>query len=188
PEDMLAEEVQAPSAPHFQRIAASPSNEQIVRLGKLLSEARRPMLILGGSGWTLEACSGIRKFAESWRLPVACAFRYQDLFDNDHPQYIGDVGIGINPKLAKRIREADLALVLGPRLGEMTTSGYQLFEAPVPSQTLVHAHQGAEELGRVYAADLPIQTGMPELASALASVTAPSAALPWTAETAAARA
>src|SRR5262249_25871596 len=187
PEDMLSEEVQAPSAPHFQRIAASPSNEQIARIGKLLSEAHRPVLILGGSGWTSKACVGIRRFAESWHLPVACAFRFQDLFDNDHPQYIGDVGIGINPKLAKRIREADPALVFGPRLGEMTTSGYQLFDVPVPAQTLAHAHQGAEELGRVYAADLPINTGMPELVSALASLVS-AATPPWSGETAAARA
>jgi len=187
PEDMLSEEVQAPSAPHFHRIAASPSNEQIARLGKLLSQAHRPVLMLGGSGWTAEACAGVRLFAESWHLPVACAFRFQDLFDNEHPQYIGDVGIGINPKLAKRIREADLALVFGPRLGEMTTSGYELFDIPVPSQTLVHAHQGAEELGRVYAADLKINTGMPELVSALGSLTV-AATRPWTAETNAARA
>jgi acetolactate synthase-1/2/3 large subunit len=187
PEDMLAEEVQAPAAPHFQRIAASPSKEQIARLGKLLSEARRPVLILGGSGWTSAACADVRRFAENWHLPVSCAFRFQDLFDNDHPQYIGDVGIGINPKLAKRVREADLALVFGPRLGEMTTSGYQLFDIPVPSQALVHAHQGAEELGRVYAADLPINTGMPELGSALASL-APAAMPPWKGETDAARA
>src|SRR6266850_908639 len=96
--------------------------------------------------------------------------RFQDLFDNDHPQYAGDVGIGINPKLARRVREADLALVLGPRLGEMTTSGYTLFEVPVPRQMLVHAHAGAEELGRVYAADLPIHSAMPELAAALAQL------------------
>jgi len=187
PEDMLSEEVQAPSAPHFQRIAASPSNEQIARLGKLLSQAHRPVLMLGGSGWTAEACAGVRLFAESWHLPVACSFRFQDLFDNEHPQYIGDVGIGINPNLAKRIRGADLALVFGPRLGEMTTSGYELFDIPVPSQTLVHAHQGAEELGRVYAADLKINTGMPELVSALGSLTV-AATRPWTAETSAARA
>ncbi len=187
PEDMLSEEVQAPAAPHFHRVAASPSEEQMAQLAKLLAEARRPIAILGGSGWTPEACANLRRFAENWQLPVTCAFRFQDLFDNDHPQYVGDVGIAINPKLARRIEEADLVLAIGPRLGEMTTSGYQLLEVPVPRQTLVHAHQGAEELGRVYAPDLPIHSGMPELAAALAQLR-PKPAPAWSAETAAARA
>jgi acetolactate synthase-1/2/3 large subunit len=185
PEDMLSEEAQAPATPHFQRVAASPSEQQIADLAKLLARAQRPIAILGGSGWNADACADLRRFAETWRLPVACAFRFQDLFDNDHPQYVGDVGIAINPKLARRIREADLVLAIGPRLGEMTTSGYQLIEAPVPRQILVHAHQGADELGRVYAADLPINSGMPELAAVLAQLK-PASAPPWARETAAA--
>src|SRR5204862_7537565 len=120
----------------------------------------------GRNGDTTDASAEFRHFAEACKHPVTCAWRSQDLFDNDHPQYVGDVGIGINPKLARRVREADLALVFGPRLGEMTTGGYTLFEVPVPRQTLVHAHPGAEELGRVYAPDLPINAGMPELTSA----------------------
>ena len=187
PEDMLTEQAEAKAAPRYQRVAAAPAPEQMARLATLLSGARSPIAILGGSGWTAEACADLRRFAEAWQLPVACAWRFQDLFDNDHPQYAGDVGIGINPRLARRVREADLALVLGPRLGEMTTSGYTLFEVPVPRQTLVHAHAGAEELGRVYAADLPINAGMPELAAALAQLR-PAAAPAWTEETAAARA
>ena len=186
PEDMLSEEAEAPAAPRYRRIAAAPSPEQIEQVRSLLSAARRPVAILGGSGWTFEACANVRRFAEAWQLPVACAFRFQDLFDNDHPQYAGDVGIGINPRLARRIREADVALVVGARLGEMTTSGYTLFEVPSPRQTLVHAHSGAEELGRVYAADLPINSGMPELAAALAPLR-PAAPPPWADETAAAR-
>jgi acetolactate synthase I/II/III large subunit len=187
PEDMLTEEAEAPAAPHHQRVAAAPAPEQMARLADLLAAARRPIALLGGSGWTASACADLRRFAEAWQLPVACAWRFQDLFDNDHPQYAGDVGIGINPKLARRIRDADLALVLGARLGEMTTGGYTLFEVPVPKQTLVHAHAGAEELGRVYAADLPIQSGMPELAAALAHL-GPPAQPPWVDQTAAARA
>ncbi len=187
PEDMLEEEVQAPGVPHYHRVAAAPSAEQMARLATILGGARRPIAILGGSGWNADACTKLRQFAEAWQLPVACAFRFQDLFDNDHPQYVGDVGIGINPKLAGRIKEADVALVIGPRLGEMTTSGYTLFEVPVPRQTLVHAHAGAEELGHVYAADLPINSGMPEIAGALAQLR-PTSTPPWTAETAAARA
>jgi acetolactate synthase-1/2/3 large subunit len=187
PEDVLSETTQAPAAPRYQRVAAAPTPEGLARLQTLLSSAHRPFTILGGSGWTTEACANLRRFAENWQLPVGCAFRFQDLFDNDHPQYAGDVGIGPNPKLAQRIRDSDLVLVIGARLGEMTTGGYTLFEVPVPRQTLVHAHAGAEELGRVYAADLPIQASMPELAAALAQLR-PAAAPPWTAETAAARA
>ena len=187
PEDMLTEEAEAPATPAWQRVAAAPASDSIQRLLSVLSEAKRPIAIVGGSGWTEAACADLRKFAEAWRLPVACAFRFQDLFDNDHAQYAGDVGIGINPKLARRIQDADVALVLGPRLGEVTTSGYTLFEAPVPRQTLLHAHAGAEELGRVYAADVPILATMPELAAALAQ-TKPRGAPVWASETAAARA
>jgi acetolactate synthase-1/2/3 large subunit len=87
---------------------------------------------------------------------VACAFRHQDLFDNRHANYVGDVGIGINPKLAARVRDADVLLVIGERLGEMTTSGYTLLAVPAPVQTLIHVHPGAEELGRVYQPALAI--------------------------------
>src|SRR5438552_6717469 len=187
PEDMLTQQGEAPAAPRARHTAAAPAPEQIGRLRALLERAHRPIAILGGTGWTGEACENFRRFAEAWQLPVTCAFRYQDLFDNDHPLYAGDVGIGVNPKLARRIQEADVALVLGARLGEVTTGGYTLFDVPTPRQTLLHAHAGAEELGRVYAAHLPINAGMPELAAALAELRPP-AKLVWTAEAAAARA
>jgi acetolactate synthase-1/2/3 large subunit len=118
---------------------------------------------------------------------VACGWRFQDTFDNRHPLYAGDVGIGINPKLAARIREADLVIALGIRLGEMTTGGYTLLQAPRPTQTLVHIHPGAEELGRVYAADLMLQAAVPAAAKSLEALTAPPE-LPWRAHAAAARA
>lgn len=169
PEDMLSEAcASVPAAPAFQRVAASPSVAQIERLRSLLDDARAPLAIVGGSGWTVEACNNLRRFAENWQLPVACAFRCQDTFDNDHPNYAGDVGFGVNPVLARRIREADLLLAIGPRLGEATTGGYTLLDIPKPKPALVHVHQGADELGRVYAADLPIVSGMPEIAAALA--------------------
>ncbi|HWE22838.1 MAG TPA: thiamine pyrophosphate-binding protein [Myxococcales bacterium] len=187
PEDMLTEVAEAPATPPYQRVVTSPTADAIAKLTSVLDQARKPIVLLGGSGWTEAACADLRKFAESWRLPVSCAFRFQDLFDNDHPQYAGDVGIGINPKLARRIQDADVALVLGARLGEITTSGYTLFEVPVPRQTLVHAHAGAEELGRVYAADVLVHASMPELAGALAQ-TKPRGPPGWDAETAAARA
>ena len=101
---------------------------------------------------------------------MGVSFRNQDVFDNRHPLYAGDVGIGINPKLAARVRESDLVLVLGPRLGEMTTSGYTLFDAPVPRQPIIHVHPGAEELGRVYQTEMMINAGMPEITEALADI------------------
>ena len=106
------------------RSADSGRTTAIVRVAGTLH--KRPLAILGGSGWTPQACADLRRFAEAWQLPVACAFRFQDLFDNTHPLYAGDVGIGINPKLAQRVKDADLLLAIGPRLGEMTTSGYSL--------------------------------------------------------------
>jgi acetolactate synthase-1/2/3 large subunit len=187
PEDMLTQEAEAPAAPRAERTAAAPSPGQMERLRNLLERAQRPIAILGGTGWTVEACASLRRFAEAWHLPVSCAFRYQDLFDNDHALYAGDVGIGVNPKLARRIQGADLVLAFGPRLGEMTTSGYSLLEVPSPRQTLVHAHAGAEDLRSVYAADLAIQSGMPELAASLAQLQ-PGGKPGWTAETASARA
>jgi acetolactate synthase-1/2/3 large subunit len=130
----------------------------------------------------------MQRFAEAWQLPVGCAFRFQDLFDNRHPQYAGDVGIGIDPKLAQRIREADFVLAVGARLGEMTTGGYTLLEPPRPRQTLVHVHAGAEELGSVYAARLLLQSSMACAAKALETLAPPGGALPWREWTEAARA
>ncbi len=179
PEDMLSAACAAlPAAPPAQRIAASPSDAQIEALRTQLIHAQRPLVIAGGSGWTNLACADLRRFAERWQLPVACAFRYQDTFDNAHPNYAGDVGLGINPALAHRIDATDLLIALGPRLGEATTNGYTLFDIPKTKQTLIHVHQGMEELGRVYAAALPIVSGMPEIAARLAALEPP-ASLAW---------
>ena len=115
----------------------------------------------------------MQHFAETQKIPIGCAFRFQDLFDNAHPNYAGDVGIGINPKLAARIKAADLVIAIGPRLGEMTTSGYTIIDpagATESTQTLVHIHAGAEELGRVYQADLMINATMAAMAKALAAL------------------
>ncbi|KAK48460.1 thiamine pyrophosphate-binding protein [Caballeronia jiangsuensis] len=188
PEDMLTEAVAAaPPAPRYQRVAASPSAAQIDRLRELLANAKKPFVIAGGSGWTLEATQDFARFVEQWRLPVGCAFRYQDTLSNEHPNYAGDVGLGINPALAARVRDADVLFVLGPRMGESTTGGYTLLDIPKTKQTLIHVHQGAEELGRVYSADLPIVSGMPEIASMLAALTPP-ANIAWHGEAEAAHA
>ncbi|MFT4063218.1 thiamine pyrophosphate-binding protein [Paraburkholderia sp.] len=180
PEDVLSDACDTvPGAPAYRRVAASPSTAQIARLRELLERAQRPMVIAGGSGWTPAARADLRRFIENWQLPIGLAFRFQDTFDNEHPNYAGDVGLGINPALAQRIRDADLLLTLGPRLGEATTNGYTLLDIPKTKQTLVHVHQGAEELGRVYAADLPIVSGMPELAAMLAEMKPSSEKLAW---------
>jgi acetolactate synthase-1/2/3 large subunit len=122
----------------------------------MLASARSPLVLVGGSRWDRAACAALRTFAEVRGLPVAAAFRHQDLFDNRHPLYAGDVGIGINPKLAARVRDADVLVVVGERLGEMTTGGYTLLDVPVPRQRLVHVHPSPDELGRVYQPALAI--------------------------------
>ncbi len=167
PEDMLISPASPVHPPRHQPVRASPGPAQLEQFRAMLERSERPIVILGGTGWTRQACADLQAFAEANRLPVSCAFRYQDLFDNRHHQYIGDVGIGINPKLAARVREADLVIAIGPRLGEMTTSGYSLLSVPCPAQQLIHVHAGMEELGSVYHADLMIASGMPEMASAL---------------------
>jgi len=167
PEDMLTRAVSAADVAPYHAVQASPAAEDIEKLRALLQAAKRPLVILGGSVWTQAARRDLQSFAESSELPVACSFRFQDLFDNGHNHYVGDVGIGINPKLAERVRGADLLLVIGARLGEMTTGAYTLIEPPRPKQKLIHVHAGAEELGRVYQGELLINSGMPQIAAAL---------------------
>src|SRR5450631_4135686 len=187
PEDMLAHATSAPVLERIEPALAAPAPEALVRLRELLVAAERPFVIAGGSGWTAASCEALEQFAERWQLPVGCAFRFQDVFDNRHPNYAGDVGIGINPKLAARIQAADLILAIGPRLGEMTTGGYELLAPPRPRQRLVHIHAGAEELGRVYAGELLINSSMACAAPALATLAAP-ASIRWRAWTEAAHA
>ncbi|HJW53950.1 MAG TPA: thiamine pyrophosphate-binding protein [Burkholderiaceae bacterium] len=170
PEDMLTSTATTADTRAYQPVLASPSAAQITQVRDMLARAAHPIALLGGGGWDMAACNALRQFAEANQIPVACAFRFQDLFDNRHPNYIGDVGIGINPQLAARIRQADLILAIGPRLGEMTTGGYTLLEAPRPRQQLVHVHTDVQELGRVYQANLMINSGMPQIAAALADM------------------
>jgi len=175
---MLLQAAEVQDALCHQPVHAAPSDMQIAALRRLMGRSQRPVVVLGGTGWTAAACDNFKRFAEANYLPVACAFRCQDLFDNRHPNYIGDVGIGINPKLAQRIKDADLVIAVGARLGEMTTSGYTLLDAPLPAQSLVHVHPGAEELGRVYQAQLMINAGMQQFASRLAMMM-PIEDAPW---------
>ena len=187
PEDMLTQPTSAAVLPRAVPAQAWPAPGALRDLRTMLLAARRPLVIAGGSGWDAEAANALQRFAENWQLPVGCGFRFQDTFDNRHPRYAGDVGIGINPPLAARVREADLIIALGVRLGEMTTGGYTLLQAPRPAQKLVHVHAGPEELGRVYAADLMLQASMACAAKALEALTAPTE-LPWSEWTRAAHA
>jgi acetolactate synthase-1/2/3 large subunit len=167
PEDMLTQTANAAELAPYQVVQASPAAADMEKLRGLLARAKRPLVMLGGTVWTREACADLQAFAENSGLPIACSFRFQDLFDNRNDHYVGDVGIGINPRLAERVRAADLLLVIGARLGEMTTGAYTLLEPPRPRQRLVHVHAGAEELGRVYQGELLINSGMPQIAAAL---------------------
>jgi len=171
PEDMLTTTASAAALTRrYQVVQASPSAPDMERLRALLQQAKRPLMLLGGTLWSREACAHVQRFAQAAGLPVGCTFRYQDLFDNRHECYVGDAGIGINPKLAQRIKDADLLLAVGARLGEMETGAYTLIEPPCPKQKLVHVHAGAEELGRVYQGELLINSGMPQFAAALAGL------------------
>ncbi|MDQ7744099.1 thiamine pyrophosphate-binding protein [Hydrogenophaga pseudoflava] len=178
PEDMLTQTVDAEPLPRVEPVQAWADPGALRELRTLLLAAERPLVIAGGGGWTPQSAAALQRFAENWQLPVANAFRFQDCFDNHHPQYAGDVGLGINPALARRIRESDLILAIGPRLGEATTGGYTLLEAPVPAQKLVHIHASGEELGRVYQPTLAIQATMNAAARSLEVLTAPPT-LPW---------
>ncbi len=187
PEDMLTQMTSAPVLPRAEPAQAWPAPGALRDLRCLLLAAKRPFVIAGGSGWDAEAARALQRFAENWQLPVGCGFRFQDTFDNRHPNYAGDVGIAINPRLAQRVKDADLVIALGVRLGEMTTSGYTLLTPPRPTQKLVHIHAGPEELGRVYAADLLLQASMSGAAKALEALSPPPE-LPWAGQAAAAQA
>lgn len=172
PEDMLREKAAAIDTGPFKPVQASPSADQMSKLQALLSEAEHPMMVVGGSGWTEAACADLKTFAETQNIPVAASFRCQDRMNNESPCYAGFLGPGASAKLGERIKQADLLIVAGARMGEMTTRIYSLLRVPSPKQTLVHVYPCAEELGRVYEADLPICSGMPEFLSLAAGLPA----------------
>ena len=180
PEDMLTEPVPLDASGQGPRAFAQADvvetgipARSAAALRDLLFNAERPLVIAGGSGWTPQAARDLQSFAEKWSLPVANAFRFQDTFDNHHPLYVGDVGLGINPALGKRITQSDLILAIGPRLGEITSGSYALIAAPQPTQALVHIHTSADELNRVFQTRLAIHAGMPAAAEALAALHPP---------------
>jgi len=160
PEDMLRARTAPVTVAAAAIVQAHPGSDEMAQLQALLKKSKRPMTIIGGGGWNAAACDDFRSWASANNLPVAVTFRCQDKFDNEHACYAGDLGVGPNPKLVARVKDSDLLLVIGARLGEMTTSGYTLLDIPTPKQPLVHVYPGAEELGRVYQPDLAINAGM----------------------------
>jgi acetolactate synthase-1/2/3 large subunit len=182
PEDMLRESASVGLGDPYKVVRARPGDDQMERLRELLARARQPFMLVGGGGWTAQTSADIMAFAEANRIATGVGFRCQDYFDNTHPCYAGHVGIGIEPTLAARIKASDLLVVVGERLGEITTGGYTLLDVPRPASRLVHVHPGVEELGRVYQADLPINAGSPEFAAAARRL-APLETGRWSAET-----
>lgn len=172
PEDMLTDYAAVSDAPAYRQVEIYPGAEQLQQMRELIAQAERPLMIVGGGGWDAEATRHLQKFAENMSLPVAASFRCQDIFDNTHRLYAGEMGTSISPDLIKRVKNADLLVVVGARLGEMTTQSYELIDIPVPKQKLIHIHPGAEELGRVYHANLPINATMPAFTRAAASLEA----------------
>ena len=183
PEDMLVELATVPDAPHYEAIDSAPSTGQMADLAKRLAQAKAPVAILGGARWNATAVKQFVEFAERFKLPVAVSFRRQMLFPATSPCFIGDVGIGLNPDLLKRIQDADLVLLVGGRMSEMPSQAYTLFDIPVPKQTLVHVHPDSGELGRVYRAAVAINASPIAFASELIALPTPSAT-PWAAGTA----
>jgi acetolactate synthase I/II/III large subunit len=167
PEDVLAEEADVSDADPVRVAHASPRAEDLDRLRELLATAERPLVVVGEGGWTQQTGEGVLAFCAANELPVACAFRCQDFVDNRSRCYAGVLGVAMDDRLADRLREADLVLAIGGRIGEVPTRRYTLLEPPRPHQTLIHAHPDPEELGFVYEPDLPIATSLPELAAAL---------------------
>jgi acetolactate synthase-1/2/3 large subunit len=182
PEDMLVDVASIADAAYVEPAQTWPGNADMMRLQTLLWAAKKPLVIAGGSGWSERAVASLVRFAERFDLPVGTSFRRQMLFPADHPNYAGDVGIGPNPKLAQRVKEADLLILAGGRLSEMPSSSYTLVDIPTPRQQLVHIHAGAEELGRVYQPTLAIHASVQAFASALEGLQPPNA-LPWATET-----
>jgi acetolactate synthase-1/2/3 large subunit len=186
PEDMLVDKVDASDCVTYRPVRPSPSAADMQRFRDLLAGAKSPILLVGGGTWSPQAVADITKFAEANEIPAAVSFRCQDKFDNASPCYVGDCSTSTAPALVERMKAADLVIVAGARLGEITTQGYTLFTPPVPRQKLIHIHPDPEELGRVYQGELYINAGMPEFAAA-ARALPPVDPSPWRAGTKAAR-
>ena len=178
PEDVLTETAEAFDAPRAEAAAIWPGQTQMAELQKRLWAAERPLVIVGGPGWTEKATASVLRFAERFDLPVAAQFRRASALDGEHPNYCGEIGLGINPKLKARAENADLLLLIGGRMSEAASQGYTLLGIPAPKQALVHVHADPHEIGRNYAPTLGIVATSPAFAAALESVQPPTS-IPW---------
>ena len=178
PQDMLTERVDVALRPRIEPAEAAPTSADMDRLKALLVDARAPVLLLGGSRWTPSSCEAMRAFAERWALPVATSFRRMTLFDPLHQNYAGDLGLGVSPRLLARLKAADLLLVIGGRLGDIPSQGYELFDPGKPSCRMIHVYPEPTELGRVFAPDLAIAATPAGFAAALDGF-APAAPPAW---------
>src|SRR5437870_4601568 len=178
PEDMLRARAAAAVVAPYHAVRAHPGAADLAEMRRLVAAAERPIMLVGGSGWSDDAAADIARFAMANELPVCCSFRRQDIVDNRLACFVGDLGTGAAPSLVARFKQADLVLAVGARIGEITSQSYTLLGVPDPGKTMIHVHAAAEELGRVFRPDLAIQSGMPEIAAALAALE-PVAAPRW---------
>jgi len=178
PEDVLGEMTGAADVSPAALVQPEATAAAVAAVRDRLLEAERPVLIVGGGGFSAAASGDVAAFAEAYNLPTAASFRCQDYLDNEHPLYAGDLGLATNPALASRVRDADLLLVVGARMGEASSRGYTLLDVPTPRQTLVHVHAASDELGRVYRPHLAVNASAPSFFAAARTLVRPSH-LPW---------
>lgn len=167
PEDMLSAHADVPDRPAMVRSNGHVTAEDARAIMDILACAKTPLVIAGGPGWSKTAAQNLARFAEAHDLPVACTFRRQDFMDNRHPNYVGDPGVGMNPKLGARMCDADTLIVLGSRLGDSVTGGYEILNPAATGKRIVHVYPDPDELGRVFHADLALVATGPEALSAL---------------------
>jgi acetolactate synthase-1/2/3 large subunit len=170
PEDMLIERAAVADALPFALIETSPGAAEMEKFAEMLGSARAPIILLGGSRWSQEACDQVGRFALKYSVPVSTTFRRGHLCDQTHACYAGDLGIGPNPKLLERVKSSDLVVLIGGRMGELPSQSYTLFDIPRPQVPFIHVHPGTDELGRVYSPSLAINATPTAFAAALESL------------------
>jgi acetolactate synthase-1/2/3 large subunit len=187
PEDVLTDMAGVADAMRVEPAPIWPGLTQMAELQKMLWAAKRPIAVVGGGGWDARATHALRRFAERFDLAVAASFRRASLFDGEHPNYAGEIGIGPNPRLKARIEDADLVLLVGGRMSETPSQSYTLFDVPTPRQALVHVHPDPHEIGRIYRPALGIIATAPAFCAALEGLQPPNA-ISWSEQTRTARA
>ena len=156
PENMLSAEADVPDFHGAWRTPVAPASYVFDHLLAKLKEAERPLLVVGGPHWSVQGQKALQDFATALQIPVVTSFRRQDYMDNRHPCFAGDLNVGVNPKLAQRVRDADCLLLVGTRFSDIETQGYTLVDPADPGKTVLHVHADADEIGRVYGADIGV--------------------------------